>query len=300
VTRDIGQAQWWMQSEITALWQACFSEKREAIDLFFARYFRPENTLTCSVNGRVVAMLHMLPGVISTHSEPLRAHYIYAAATDPAFRAQGIMEHLIVQACELGAARGDHYSFLLPANERLYDYYGKHAYVPFFRTSFNTFSRMDLQRKIECVGAHASQEAVTPCELKTSRDAFLAAHIGSAIWSEHALDYAVRYAEIYGGQLVAVEVAGRLAYALCSGVYDQQCEVLELVVDELTVHPLLAAILKSVNAATYRFRLLTDHTLLGGSVSGTRFGMIKPLTALARGSALLTGAQAPYLGLTLD
>ncbi len=298
--KDTGHAEWSMQSEIVALWQICFEEKREAIDLFFAHRFRPEHTLVSSVNGRVAAMLHMLPGAISTRYGPVPAHYIYAAATDPALRAQGLMGELMERAAQVGVARGDHYSFLLPANPALYKYYGKHGYLPFFQTNFRAASRDELAAKVGSIGAKVSSRQPSPRNLTAARNAWLEGRVGSAVWGEEALDYAVRYAKLYGGQLIVVEIDGSLAYALCSGVYEAQCEVLEFVTDDSTERYLLAAMLSAVRAESYRFRLPADRPLPDAPQCNTHFGMIKPLTATAQSSLTPAAAGAPYLGLTLD
>jgi len=289
-----------MLPEITDLWLSCFAERREAVDLFFAVHYHPKNTLVLKVSERIVAMVHMLPGEIITDAGRQQAHYIYAAATHSAFRGQGLMGQLMARAAEEGAARGDYYAFLLPADPGLYDFYAKHGFVRFFKTAFCEFSRRELKNAGYAPSTAAARANVTPRALRTTRDSCVAVSPGSAVWSEQAIDYAVRVTKLYGGQLVTTHSEGRLAYALCSAVADGRCEVQEFAASPGDEASLCAAIVDSVPAEHFRFRLPTHRTLLGRVGQPLDFGMIKPLTAAAAQSSLFTVASTPYLGLTLD
>jgi len=289
-----------MREEITALWLSCFAERREAVDLFFAYHFQPQNTLVLKVNGRLVAMVHMLPAQILADAGKLQAHYIYAAATDTSFRGQGLMAQLMARAAEEGAARGDYYAFLLPADTGLYDFYAKHGFVKFFKTAFCEMSRRELENA-DCVPGNGGPAVdVAPRALKKTRDSSVAVSPGSAVWSEQAIDYAVRLTKLYGGQLVTAFSDGRLAYALCSAVHDGQCEVVEFAASARAEASLCAAIADSVPAEHFRFRLPVHRTLLGRIGQAVDFGMIKPLTLLAARSLQFAACSGPYLGLTLD
>ena len=294
-----------MLEEITDLWLSCFAERREAVDLFFAVHDYPTNTLVLKVSERIVAMVHMLPLEILTDAGRLQAHYIYAAATHQAFRGKGLMGQLMARAAEEGAARGDHYALLLPADPGLYDFYGKHGFVRFFKTAFCDFSRRELENAAFAPGtvttrANATPPQLTPRALRTTRDSCVAVCSGSAVWSEQAIDYAVRVTQLYGGQLVTTHSEGRLAYALCSGVAAGRCDVQEFAAARSDEASLCAAIVDGVPAEHFRFRLPTHRTLLGRVGRPQDFGMIKPLTVAAAQSPLFTEASTPYLGLTLD
>jgi len=104
----------------------------------------------------------------------------------------------------------------------------------------------------------------------------------------------------YGGRLVTTETDGRLAYALCAGVYTGHCEVLEFAASDRDEANLCAAIIQVVPAMKYRFRLPQGRALFGRSVSSADFGMIKPLIPAAARNLRIAASSAPYLGLTLD
>lgn len=300
MTSSIGYADWSSRQEITDLWVSCFSEKKEAVDLFFTHRFQPQNTLLLRQGERIAAMLHMLPGEILTETGSVQANYIYAAATAQGSRGQGLMGQLMARAEQEGMARGDHYSFLLPADMGLYDFYAKHGFTKFFTTDFCDVSRRELESAVKTAGSGNPQAASLPRALKATRDSYAAKSLGSAIWNEQSIGYAVKYAEFYGGRLVTTETDGRLAYALCAGIYAGQCEVLEFAASDRDAANLCAAIIQAVPAMQYRFRLPAGRTLFGCSGRSIDFGMVKPLTPAAARDLRIAASSAPYLGLTLD
>ena len=65
----------------------------------------------------------MLPCHMQARGKLFPGHYIYAAATLPAYRGRGYMASLMAAAALEGAGRGQMFSAVLPAEESLYAYY---------------------------------------------------------------------------------------------------------------------------------------------------------------------------------
>ena len=106
------------------LWQECFGDDITTIDHFFTTVYNPKLCFTHSINGTVVAMLHLVPVRYGNSQHG----YIYAVATDRAFRRQGIASQLIQRAIEYAKECGEYKSLILiPADEaaqRLYSRFG--------------------------------------------------------------------------------------------------------------------------------------------------------------------------------
>ena len=282
-----------LRSQLTELWQLCFNEKPAAIELFFGRYFKPENCLVYLVDGQVAATVHMLPTHIAQGSDIVPGHYIYAAATRPDYRSQGLMAALLEEASLRGRERGDHYSLLLPSEQGLYSYYGRHGYVPFFKTMFTTLTREQLE---SIAGDHQPDNPVfSPAELHLARTGALRSIEGSVLWSKEALHYASSYNELYDGQLVCSGDNANPAYAICAAPEDELCRVLELVADKASIPGLAGSIVARCPAKKYEFRLPVARNPFTQEGEVTHFGMIKPLLGVMPSSK-----DAPYLGLTLD
>lgn len=129
-------------------YRAACEGDREAIDRLWALAF-PEDgqddrrrflntvslTRECIVaaaDGRAVSMAFLLPATLRNGDERLRMRYLYAAATDPSLRGQGVFANLFAYAAEVAKADGCAGVFLRPASERLARYYERLGFLPFF------------------------------------------------------------------------------------------------------------------------------------------------------------------------
>lgn len=102
--------------EIMPLWQEAFGDSREDIAFFF------ENARHCKCfayyqNGRAVSMLCL----VDCKLDGKESHYIYAACTESGNRKKGYMGKLI-EYC----ANNFNTVCLIPANEKLIEYYKNH------------------------------------------------------------------------------------------------------------------------------------------------------------------------------
>jgi hypothetical protein len=101
--------------------------------VFLESCFAFDRCLLWEQNSIPIAMLHLLPQLIKTHSRDYKAQYLYAAATLPEFRGHGIMRQLMQAAEQDGIENGCEYTVLLPATQSLYKYYSDNG----FETAFN-------------------------------------------------------------------------------------------------------------------------------------------------------------------
>ena len=118
--------------ELRALWASVFGEGTDYLDAFFARVFVPDNTLVWTEGGHVVSALYILPYMIPNRGEHLRAAYLYALATEPAWRGRKIMSQLIEESFRLCAARGYALAMLVPAKDSLFGFYRVFGFADYF------------------------------------------------------------------------------------------------------------------------------------------------------------------------
>lgn len=116
------------KEKMYSLWQSCFGDDRETIDMFFKNSFSYENAVICTDKAEVVSQLFLLPEKLSLGEKEYFAYYIYAAATAESYRKQGIMGSLLEFTSALAANRKADYLFLVPATEKLFDYYEKFGF----------------------------------------------------------------------------------------------------------------------------------------------------------------------------
>ncbi len=116
------------KEKMYSLWQSCFGDDRETIDMFFKNSFSYENAVICTDKAEVVSQLFLLPEKLSLGEKEYFAYYIYVAATAESYRKQGIMGSLLEFTSALAADRKADYLFLVPATENLFDYYEKFGF----------------------------------------------------------------------------------------------------------------------------------------------------------------------------
>lgn len=111
-------------SGLKALWKAAFGDTEEEIDTFFRTGFSPARCRYLSREGKVICALYWFD--CRWRDRPLA--YIYALATLPAFRKQGLAGLLLEQTHTHLAQKGYHGAILKPA-DGLFSYYERQGYT---------------------------------------------------------------------------------------------------------------------------------------------------------------------------
>ncbi len=303
ISRGIRQAVHEDKEQIALLWITCFGERREAIDCFLDTVFSGKDCLVHIEDERLVAMVHMLPAHIAVPGGKLQAHYIYAAATHPDYRSKGLMGRLLAQAFAYGESRGDVCSFLLPSEPSLYDYYGRHGYLPYFRTRFVDIDSVQLGLSGGHEGDCETEQASSlsqPEQAVHLRNSELAKHPGSILWPPAYVDYASQVNGIYGGHssVLRSRSGDPIGYALHTAPVAGMVEVSEIFTAGNSWRHMLNHTVKVTGASRLRIRLPEHSQILPGEGTTTTFGMARPLGGFALPVAPI--GSSPYLGLTLD
>lgn len=113
------------------LWNQCFGDDRQYIELYLENRFETENMFVIYEDNRPVSMASLLPVKITINGNKENARYVYAVATLPAYRNKGYASKLIRHAAE----RVKEPLILQPADRDLQEYYEKHGFVDAFGES---------------------------------------------------------------------------------------------------------------------------------------------------------------------
>ena len=178
---------------IRRIWRESFGDEDAYVDFFLQNRFVPERSPVLTVDGRVAAQLFLLPAHVRTGSRLYPVDYLFAAATDPAYRRQGCMARLLSFAAALSRQRGQAAIVLLPGSADLVRYYAANGYhTAFFRRVW-TCSR-DQLRALAVPAAPRDAESV------------LTAYFGQTdgvVWDAHALRYALEEHRRFRGPYAA-------------------------------------------------------------------------------------------------
>ena len=110
------------------LWHKVFGDDREYIELFFKEAYFESECFAEIIDGEAVSALYLLKSIIKCDGKIYRGRYLYAAATLPDYRGKGLMAKLINEA--LAYVKDENLDFiaLVPADNGLYDYYGRFGF----------------------------------------------------------------------------------------------------------------------------------------------------------------------------
>lgn len=124
---------------VQKIWKTCFGDTDSYVRFFVKTHL--SRCLVSKEDGRIVSMLFLLPLDCMYHGERRAVQYVYAAATMPLYRRQGLMESLLTRAHDIAVEKGMLFTCLKPASEALYRYYGKLGYQTAFHVTHRIVPR---------------------------------------------------------------------------------------------------------------------------------------------------------------
>lgn len=116
---------------LITLWNQCFADERQYIELYLENRFEPENMLVIYEQNRPVSMASLLPVQITINGNKENARYVYAVGTLPTYRNRGYASKIIKYAAE----KYKEPLLLQPADRDLQEYYERQGFVDAFGES---------------------------------------------------------------------------------------------------------------------------------------------------------------------
>ncbi len=285
------------ERELARLWETCFGDSPAFIGRFFAAWYKPERCLVYTVGGKTAAAVYMLPCCMRAGEELYPGHYIYAAATLPAYRGRGFMASLMAAAALEGAGKGHLFSAVLPAENSLYSFYKRFGYEEYFEAEYAQLPAEELASRAGHPGR--GRLLLSPEEALSCQKAFLAGRAGTVVWRPKDVGYAFSMNRLCGGRLISAGTHRKKGFALCGEEAEERL-VSELACPREVFPFLLGALLREAPAKRYRFRLPAGKAqeLFGAEGERTCFGMARPLS----GWRLPAAAKGlpPWLSFPLD
>lgn len=137
---------------LTPLWLSCFPDSEAAVETFWRKTAGFALTFAALDGKTPVSMLCALPAtLVDDCGEALRAAYLYAVCTAPAYRRQGLCAALLSYAEK--ELREFDALMLVPDGEAMFRYYEKRGYrTAFYHSSFE-LAPQQSDAKIARVGA---------------------------------------------------------------------------------------------------------------------------------------------------
>lgn len=118
--------------DLKNMWHKIFGDSEDYLNSFFNKVYKNENTLVYVENNKVVSVLFMIPYKYVNSGKENEIVYLYALATDPAYRGRKIMSKLIQKSLTISTERGYALSVLIPAEDTLFSYYRQFGFEDYF------------------------------------------------------------------------------------------------------------------------------------------------------------------------
>ena len=279
----IRQASFTDVPQLKEIWHSCFPyDSSESVDYFFEKVWQPDWCMVYERDQTAVSCVYMLPAQLMFFQKPLPVHYIFAAATLPAYQGQGIFAQLLNAADDYGASMGKVASCLLPADAHLYDYYSRFGYRSYFTNSTVHIKRSDCSlQKGDCgsVGWERYKG-----DYSILRDRLLSTHDSWLKFDKRIMQYITRPSE---ETAVWRSSSGGLAY---TEQYGNTVFIKELICSQSEKASLYALLFE--NTAISQLEVRSP-----ASDQKHHFGMLR---VLQQHTLDFYKASTPYLGLAID
>lgn len=113
---------------LTRLWNEVFGDSEEYIKLFFNKAYYDCEIFAHFDGDTIASAFYLLKCSIKYDGKVYNGRYLYAAATLPEYRGKGLMSELIREAVSYGKNKKLDFIALVPADDGLYDYYGRFGF----------------------------------------------------------------------------------------------------------------------------------------------------------------------------
>ena len=118
--------------DLQVMWSRVFGDGPDVTEVFF-RHFPPErHTRVIPAEYGIKSMASWMPVTISTKWKEYSGAYIYAVATAPECRGEGLGSIMVTETSQVLADAGLDFACLCPASNMLYDFYAAFGYEKAF------------------------------------------------------------------------------------------------------------------------------------------------------------------------
>lgn len=197
------------------LWELAFGDSGAYVDNFFDSYYRPERMIVLEQDGQVQTMTawfdttFVLPG-----QGEYRSAYLYAVATHPDYRGQGLAAKLLDWADNYFRSLEIPAVTTVPAEPSLHNFFGANG----FRECFVLFERKLSLQELPAATAPLFRP-VSPAEYGALREQLLS-HLPHISYPEDALTYQAGCCALSGHGLFAADTAAGPVVLCAEGAGD--------------------------------------------------------------------------------
>ncbi|MBQ4523735.1 MAG: GNAT family N-acetyltransferase [Lachnospiraceae bacterium] len=238
------------KEHITAIWQQCFGDSKEYIQMYLNQRFKEETMLVIFEAGKPVSMASFLPVQVLINGEPVAARYVYAVGTLPNYRGKGYAKEII----KYGAEKYMEPLILQPADETMERYYAGLGFEKGFDPSpcwiyegSPDWKKGNVNPMLEGNIGKWELESIKAADYKRLRDVYFAAE-GYVEWDEAGIQYALDENVFCGGQAWKL-TCGERVEILMYRIEEEKLCIVETTMQEEELRLILPEIMQSIGVS---------------------------------------------------
>lgn len=233
--------------QLKTIWLESFDDGGAYVDFLFSHLLKPENILVYFDEQNLpAAMLCIEPITVAVQHASLPAAYIYGVATLPAYRGRGLSTTLMEELHDILCKKGIVLSALVPAGNKLFDFYSRRGYETAFYIKNTQLVPADwLPEKQMRISV------LPPQDFAAIRDRYFDKDSRFYVkWNRDYLEYIAAECSVLSGEILSLSSEGYSGFALC---YHVKGNILikEIAVPEELFDSAVYAIHKRYHAKAY-------------------------------------------------
>lgn len=238
------------KEQIVTIWQQCFGDSKEYVEMYLNHRFETENMLVIFQDEKLVSMASFLPVQVVINGERMVARYVYAVGTLVEDRGKGYASEIIKHAKEKYLEP----LILQPEDETLEQYYMGLGFEKGFEPSpcwiyegSSRWKKESIMRMSEISIENWFVESITATEYKQLRDVCFISE-GYVEWDEKGIQYAMEENAFCGGETVKL-TSGERTEALMYRIEKEKLCIVETTMQEEELRRLLPPIMKNMGVS---------------------------------------------------
>ena len=278
------------------IWKICFGDDDAYIDFYFANRYKEDETLLMLLDGKIVAMLTIIPvEVVTADGRTFPSAMQYAVATHPKYRGRGFASRLMAFCDGHLKQKRMEMSVLVPAEEGLFVIFGKRGSKKGFLIREILIAASSLRGITSCTASRSLIMSASPKDYNIRRNRQLKGHFYVA-YRDEEISYQKKLSVRTGADIYTIDIEGMHGCAAVERINPDRVLIKELLMPQRLVLQSLVQIAGRLPAREYVLRLPAYQCAdLGGIVRP--FGMVKSYRQPQNGTA---PDRYGYLGIAYD
>lgn len=278
------------------IWKLCFGDEDKYIDLHYANRYKEDETVLLLSNGEINAMLTIIPvKIVTPNLHSYDSVMLYAIATHPQYWNKGLASQLMDFTNEHLRLKKQVFSFLVPAEQQLFEFYYKQGYqVGFYLREVILTREMieNLPIRKYCQGLVS---AISPAEYNRRRIKQTDGKLYIS-YADEDIAYQKELSKLSGADIYALDFAEIQGCVAIERVTLDKVFIKEILLPEELINLAIKLIAQLISAKEYVVR---TPSFLGEDLGGTirPFGMFRVLNGT---EVEILPSESGYLGLAFD